>query len=103
MSSLEQLRKLNGKGEDAEEDDDFVPSKFQVELSYKTQINIFYQGLTVATAMVNLDDESEFELVERPDVTSNQFVADVGGAAGFMLGISVGKHNILKNIIIRLF
>ena len=42
--------------------------------------------------MVNLDDESEFELVERPDVTSNQFVADVGGAAGFMLGISVGKH-----------
>ena len=53
--------------------------------------------------MVNLDDESEFELVERPDVTSNQFVADVGGAAGFMLGISVGKHNILKNIIVRLF
>ena len=30
MPSSEQLRKLNGKGEDAEEDDDFVPSKFQV-------------------------------------------------------------------------
>ena len=52
------------------------------------------KGLTVATAMVNLDDESEFELVERPDVTSNQFVADVGGAAGFMLGISVGSFQI---------
>ena len=34
--------------------------------------HFLFQGLTVATAMVNLDDESEFELVEKPDVTSNQ-------------------------------
>ena len=69
---LEQLRKLNGKKEGV--DDDFVPSKFKVSrlTSHILCITWIFQGLTVATAMVNLDDESEFELVEKPDVTSNQ-------------------------------
>ena len=31
-----------------------------------------YAGLNVATVMIELDDESEYELVEKPDITSTQ-------------------------------
>ena len=45
--------------------------------------------MKVTTILIRLDDESEFELIEKPEMTPTQLIADVGGMAGFMLGMSV--------------
>ena len=46
-------------------------------------------NMKVTTILIRLDDESEFELIEKPEMTPTQLIADVGGMAGFMLGMSV--------------
>ena len=43
--------------------------RFNLYLSLGKQA---FSGLNVATVMVELDDESEYELVEKPDITSTQ-------------------------------
>ena len=36
--------------------------------------------------MIRLDDDTEFEMIETPDIPGPQLIADIGGMAGFMLG-----------------
>ena len=42
--------------------------------------------LKKVTTMIRLDDDTEFEMIETPDIPGPQLIADIGGMAGFMLG-----------------
>ena len=48
--------------------------------------------------MIRLDDDTEFEMIETPDIPGPQLIADIGGMAGFMLGqglviLTIAKEN----------
>ena len=45
--------------------------------------------LKKVTTMIRLDSDTEFEMIETPDIPGPQLIADIGGMAGFMLGMSV--------------
>ena len=83
-----------------------IDYKWKKKLSFRYETRISYDGnhdhtyedirqfdrignnseLKKVTTMIRLDDDTEFEMIETPDIPGPQLIADIGGMAGFMLG-----------------